>query len=998
MTLALSYTKAQTADEDYNSAVVFFTEANNLKLKYDFDNAEDKFRSAAELFKKHDYFGNYIQSMYSVGDIYLQKNKFSEAESIFNEIDSISVLNYGNDNQFQTNIFFGKGTVYFYKGNANKALEYFKMSLELNKKFTGGENFFESVLLSSIGNTYSVVGEFDKAMTYYEDDLKLKKKLLGENNPSVAAVYNNLALTYKNRGNYDKALEYIDKAIKLSIDTQGENNETANYYTTKGNIYSEKGQYDLALDYIRKSLAINKSIFGNYHKSVSDNLNSIGIIENKQGKPEAALFSFKDAYAIQKKVLGDNHPDLAMTCNNIGYILEIQGKYESSLIYFQEAVDIKSFHYGSEHPEIASYYNNIGINYYNRGMYDMSMQSYTKAQTILEKKYGTKFPGLVRIYANKADVYRKLNNYKKSLEYYQKSIAANIRDFKPDTADYYTNPPIRNYYDINKLLFSMQGKAMVLNAMYMRDSIETDLKNAFLAYMSCDTVISIAGRLSLKKTDKISLNNRTKEIYEDAIITTIQLSKIKNSEKDKNYYLDKAFYFSEKNKAGILSQAISASQAVKFAGIPEDIINKEKEYQEQITMLEKMIAESSDNTKTEVYKNLLFEYNNKSIELTKEIEQKYPKYYNSKYSGSSISIKNIQSKLDKNSALRSYFEADEQIIIFSITKNDIKIYSSQKPKDFDKKIKDFLAYTTSGYKSDFPKYAESAHEIFKILFPETLNTDIKNITVIGDKNISLIPFDALLYEPYSGDDVNFKEYPYLIKKYKINYFYSADFFTRAYETKSNNTYSYFGLAPVFNNLVYSNINGFEVTPLPGSLEELSGIEKILNDKNIEIKSLVSNAANENAIKSENLKKYNFIHIATHGVVNTEYPELSGLIMYPTDNNDDILYSGEIYNLELDADLVVLSACRTGIGQISKSEGIIGLPRSLLYAGARNIIVSMWSVSDTSTSELMIDFYKNIIEKNQNFNDALYNAKLKMIDAGGNYAHPFFWSPFVLIGK
>jgi len=151
-----------------------------------------------------------------------------------------------------------------------------------------------------------------------------------------------------------------------------------------------------------------------------------------------------------------------------------------------------------------------------------------------------------------------------------------------------------------------------------------------------------------------------------------------------------------------------------------------------------------------------------------------------------------------------------------------------------------------------------------------------------------------------------------------------------------------------------------------------------------------------------LKNYKYLHFATHGFVNTDKPELSGIFLAQdsTLDEDGILYQGEIYNLELNADLTVLSACETGLGKIKKGEGLIGLTRALLYAGSRNIIVSLWSVADESTSELMIDFYKNLLEGNQllsEFSKPLQKAKLKMIEEG-KYAHPFYWSPFILIGK
>ena len=192
-----------------------------------------------------------------------------------------------------------------------------------------------------------------------------------------------------------------------------------------------------------------------------------------------------------------------------------------------------------------------------------------------------------------------------------------------------------------------------------------------------------------------------------------------------------------------------------------------------------------------------------------------------------------------------------------------------------------------------------------------------------------------------------------------------------------------------------------ITPLPATETETEDILKLYDEKNLKAKVLLHNNANEKFLKSGELEQYKVLHFATHGFVNSERPELSGLLLAQdsTGGEDGVLYSGEIYNLKLNADLVVLSACETGLGKIQKGEGIIGLTRALLYAGAKNIIVSLWQVADESTSDLMVDFYKNsLISKEQlSYSEALRNAKLKMISEG-EYAHPLFWSPFILIGN
>jgi len=199
----------------------------------------------------------------------------------------------------------------------------------------------------------------------------------------------------------------------------------------------------------------------------------------------------------------------------------------------------------------------------------------------------------------------------------------------------------------------------------------------------------------------------------------------------------------------------------------------------------------------------------------------------------------------------------------------------------------------------------------------------------------------------------------------------------------------------------SMFSGNNIKPLLSTETEAEAIFKLYDENNLKAKVLLHDNANEKNVKSGELEKYKVLHFATHGFVNSERPELSGLLLAQdtTGGEDGVLYSGEIYNLKLNADLLVLSACETGLGKIQNGEGIIGLTRALLYAGAKNIIVSLWEVNDKSTSDLMVNFYKKFLSSKgqHSYSEALRNAKLKMISEG-KYSDPFFWSPFILIGK
>lgn len=219
----------------------------------------------------------------------------------------------------------------------------------------------------------------------------------------------------------------------------------------------------------------------------------------------------------------------------------------------------------------------------------------------------------------------------------------------------------------------------------------------------------------------------------------------------------------------------------------------------------------------------------------------------------------------------------------------------------------------------------------------------------------------------------------------------------------------------------SFLDGMYITPLPGSKLEVETIFNLFDKNNLKATLKTHQQANEKDVKTIELDNYRIIHFATHGLVNEQLPEFSAILLAQdttsytdtlsditgnvANQNEGFLYQSEIYNLKFNAELVVLSACETGLGKISSGEGVIGLTRALLYAGTKNLIVSLWQVDDKRTQELMQKFYANLLKDKTftkrkgttKYGKHLRKAKLEMINEG-QYAHPYFWSPFILIGE
>lgn len=289
-----------------------------------------------------------------------------------------------------------------------------------------------------------------------------------------------------------------------------------------------------------------------------------------------------------------------------------------------------------------------------------------------------------------------------------------------------------------------------------------------------------------------------------------------------------------------------------------------------------------------------------------------------------------------------------------------------------------------------------------------------------------IPFGALLTEKV--EDIvrlDFTSLPYFIDQYEISYHNSATLYVnvtqqqKALARESLQEKTLVGFAPVFSKktdngyILSSNYskynngsqlrsvsrNGHYLKELGYSENELENIIELCQSKQIKALGYFHSDATEKNFKL-NAPNYPFIHIATHGIINEQRPQLSAIIFsQPKDSThkqDGFLYSGEIYNLSLNTDLVVLSSCESGLEKLVKEEGLMALTRAFLYAGAQNLIVSLWKVSDKQTSELMIELYKNIIDS-KTYSQSLRQAKRQLI-RHENTCFPKFWSGFILLGE
>ena len=576
----------------------------------------------------------------------------------------------------------------------------------------------------------------------------------------------------------------------------------------------------------------------------------------------------------------------------------------------------------------------------------------------------------------------------------------NLDRFDFDDNDIFKNPILSRYQNGIKLIDAIKNRVRATIQLYDSTKQKDLLTNTVECVKRTSDIIDDVRKSIVSENDRISVSAISIEVFESGLYAA---NIIYESAPYDMANLSAAFMFSEKNKAATLLEALAQTGATMFSGIPEDLIAEEKNLSDKISSYKKLIAEEENHSSTSYLKNQLFEYTKKFNALISRFEKEYPDYYAAKFSQKIPSLYEIQKSLDNTEMLISYFTGRYELYCIAVSKTSCSISSHWQGQNQLASTTAAIVKSLTNYSPEnIEKYKDLAQTLYANIFPQKIPKEITRITIIPDGSLFVIPFEALLTE--NCRDNNFTKFPFLIKKYQINYNYSSYLaLKRMNQQRTTPDIKWLGIAPAFDAENPCTFKGEQVRAIPETVTEVQAISDKIRSEKMSSEYLLRKDASETAIKTADLSSYNVIHIATHGTVNSEHPELSGLMLSQKEGttDDGMLYNGEIYNLKLNADLVVMSACETGLGKISQGEGVIGLGRSLIYAGAKNIVCSLWQVSDVSTSALMINFYTNLLKAGKKeqmaFTDKLHNAKLKMI-SDGKFAHPYFWSPFIIIGK
>jgi len=600
-------------------------------------------------------------------------------------------------------------------------------------------------------------------------------------------------------------------------------------------------------------------------------------------------------------------------------------------------------------------------------------------------------------------------NFEEALEYINRSINASLKEGVDDISGYNLPNPKDGAFPY-ELLHSVITKSSILYGLYSHGGNATEeelLRSLDDSDLAMEMLVHLRASYRTEGA-KYELSELSERINHQAIQTSSSLYAIN----PKDEYVDHIFKYIENSKSALLLQAVQQLRAQKVSRVPEWVIEKENKLKVNIAYLSGEIyyeakqGKDMDKKRMEALEEELVEAQEKYPEYLDYIEKTYPEYYDMKYKQKPVECRDLQKRMGAEEVIINYVVVDSFIHIMLINKEQVVYTKAGTPPRIGRSILKYIS-SLKGEKPDvFLKYSNIWYDV--LVAPIIEHLDGRDMVIIPDGELNYLPFELIPTAPVSQSmskgkkDYNmYKEVPYLLRKGAIAYNYSATLYLDAKEHDySNVPEGFMGFAPDFSDVKSFDLSrrhqkskyaDLLLSPLENAALEVQMIGDLTQGS-----TLVGGGATESAFKEE-AQKFGVLHFATHGILNHKYPLYSSLVLLADEKEDGLLHTYELYNMSLNAELVALSACNTGVGTIKKGEGAMSVARGFAYAGCPNIAMTLWPVSDQATQILMENFYTYLMQGMPKAK-ALQKAKLNFLDSGdGLICVPFFWSGLILVG-
>lgn len=923
------------------------------------------------------------------GHIYTLASKLDEAEILFQKANERYQKLQLKDSYRVGSFMVNWGLMYQYKGELQKAKDLYTKAIDIYENSEQPFNLELSKVNLNLGTINVIREDVKSAIDNFQDGLFYLEQEESYNKLQQAKLYYNLSVCMIKLTDFESASRYL--AAAKDIYKELNNPREYQTYFLLGPIYNETGQWDKAIEYTQLFYRKAVGLYGPSSLQVCSALGNMAQFYLSKGDiTNARLYNNKAWEAIKGMRV---EPVLeALTITKLDAMIEAnQRNFEEMQIALERAMTYAKKL--SPQPENLLTQTYVSLSYifyeqgdYNRALYFGRLYQKTKGDD------GENSAGYYIVNALMGQ--NKLEEAEESLEKAYEVLNVEI-DLQAPRIKHKTGRLRPSKLLVQNL--SLTGRYYMKKAEVSKD--QNDWLRSFNAFQLAANYLDSL-RLKNKSFDsQTELLKEKHRVFEQGLLALYELNKFGGEDK----WIKKAFEFAEKSKAILLSESLNARKALTFSGVPEEAQQEEQSLRKEIYYLQKQVNLAQNQkkpsllAKIEGWNQQIFELSQKYEQLTSKLRKEHPEYMEIRYQPKLVNTETAIASLRENEALVEYFVGDSVAFAIVLDQNKLDFVKLPSPRKWRRKVKELRSELLASFldKGKPSRYAQLAHELYQQVWEPVARIGLpEKITLVPDGPLGYLSFDVLLSERPEQPQA-YKSLAYLLQTHQFRYTYSAKLLT--YEKKKafrSGGDKFIAFAPAYpagdKNL--ATLRG-DLVDLPYAYEEAQTARDIMGGR-----LLAGKEASEDNFKLM-ANAYKIIHIAAHARVDDENPLYSSIYFSPEveGKEDQALEVFELFNMKLKADLMVLSACETGVGEMKQGEGIISLAWGASYAGAKSVLTSLWQVNDLSTSKIIQDFYARLVQGTDK-DEALRQAKISYLESGDHLtAHPFYWGGFILIG-
>lgn len=878
-----------------------------------------------------------------------------------------------------------------------------RTALLVEQKELVSENLI--VPLDARGDRLVIQGDYVQALFYYRLAHEVARQI-GESE-MMASTLGSIAEVHRQQGEFEQALDYFGRSLKLR-EAAGHKAGMGIVHNNLGTLYRQLGNFELALDHYRQSLRFKRES----GSSIAATLGNMGVVYANRGDFTLALEHYQQARQIREEI--KDKPGLAITLNNIGTTYINQGNFPLALEHLRKSLALQE-EIGNKNDEALALIN-LGRTLGNMGRYDEAVETHRRSIAVSEEIKNR--PRLVSALSGLGGTYIAKGDYEAAGEIFQRSLAL--------AEELRLTPEIIVACKQLSRIYGKQGQAAQALAMAMR-SVELAKRvglrpNIFEGLVSVGMAhrllqqpaqaqaafIEAIAVIEAMRSDVVGGASAQQLFFEGKVLPYHELMTLLLDEGQSGAALVQA----EQAKARALLDVVTGGGVNITKAMSEPESAREEQLRRQMVSLNAQFTREQQRPQQD---------QNRLAELKAKIEKArlaYEEFESELYAARPelkvrrgeappITAEEAARLLpNAQTALLEYVVTEEKTFIFALTtERKLQVYPlSITAKDLRTRTESFRQQLA---RRD-PEFGAAARELYDLLVkPAAKQLRGKTaLVIVPDGPLWDLPFQAL--QPAAGR--------YLIERQSISYTPSLTVLremTRARSKRSNRppTLLAFGnptLGQATVSRAKTTLMDETFEPLPDAEDQVRKLAQLYGPRRGKV--YIGTEAREERAKAE-AAQHRILHLATHGVLNNASPLYSHLLLAQTEGEakevsdakeDGLLEAWELMKLDLNADLVVLSACETARGRVSAGEGVIGLTWALFVAGSPRTVVSQWKVESASTTELMVEFHRQLKTRMRNPKSSLGAAQslrvaaLKML-RGEKYRHPFWWAGFVVVG-